>query len=246
MKLLLMADQHVGLEITRWLLEKYRDDLALVVTTSENETFSVVRDAKIACLVFDSADQVCAYISSLGLELDIGVLAWWPNLIRQSLLGVTKHGFINTHPSLLPHNRGKHYNFWALVEGAPFGVSLHFVSDGVDNGDVVAQASVPYGWEDNGATLYAKACEATARLFKETYPEIRTLNISRRKQDLSCGSFHLAKELDRASFIELEQKYRARDLLNLIRARTFAGHPACWFADAGEEYEVRIEIKRKT
>lgn len=244
MKLLLMADHHVGLEITRWLLQEYPDDVALVVTVSENEIFSVARNAGIPCLVYDTSDQVCTYLR-LGEGVDIGILAWWPRIIKQPLLGALKHGFINTHPSLLPHNRGKHYNFWALVEQAPFGVSLHFIGDGVDNGDVVAQANVPYGWEDNGATLYAKACEKMVCLFKDTYPAIRTLNIPRHKQDLSQGSFHFATELDSASFINLDQSYRARDLLNLIRARTFHGHPACWFADAGEEYEVRIDIKRK-
>jgi methionyl-tRNA formyltransferase len=245
MKLMLMADHHVGLAITRWLLRKYRADMALVVTTSENEIFSLVKDVGAACLVFTSAEQVCAHIRSLDLELDIGVLAWWPKLINQPLLATPKYGFINTHPSLLPHNRGKHSNFWALVEQVPFGVSLHVVEDGVDNGDVVAQASVPYSWEDNGATLYAKACQGMVRLFKETYPIIRTLKIPRHKQQLAKGSFHFAKELEAASLINLERHYKARDLFNVIRARTFPGHPACWFTDAGSKYEVRVEINKK-
>ncbi len=176
---------------------------------------------------------------------DIGVLAWWPKIIRRPLLAMPKQGFINTHPSLLPYNRGKHYNFWALVEQAPFGVSLHFVEEETDSGDIVTQANLPYDWGDNGATLYAKACHETVRLFKETYPIIRTLTIPRHKQDLSQGSFHYAWELEPASVIDLDQHYKARDLLNLIRARTFPGHPACWFSDAGSDYEVRIEIKRK-
>ena len=63
---------------------------------------------------------------------------------------------------------------------------------------------------------------------------------------MSKGSFHLAKELDRASYIELDKNYCARDLLNLVRARTFDGHPACSFKEKnGEEFEVRIEIRRK-
>jgi methionyl-tRNA formyltransferase len=65
------------------------------------------------------------------------------------------------------------------------------------------------------------------RLFKETYPVLRTLNIPRHVQDLRRGSFHAAKELDQASRLQLEQSYRARDLLNLMRARTFPGRPAC-------------------
>ena len=83
------------------------------------------------------------------------------------------------------------------------------------------------------------------QLFQTSYPKIRSLNVTRVKQDLSEGSFHLAKELELASVIQLDKSYMARDLINLIRARTFPGHPACRFSDNGKEYEVRISIERK-
>jgi methionyl-tRNA formyltransferase len=245
MKLLLMADSSVGLEILRWLFDEYPIDLALVVTISENEIYTTARNAGVPCLVYQSSEQVLKYANEAGIELDIGVLAWWPKIIKQPLMALPKCGFINTHPSLLPHNRGKHYNFWALVEQAPFGATLHFVDDGIDSGDIVAQTPIPYGWEDNGATLYAKAQRAIVSLFKDTYHKVRDLNISRLKQDLARGSFHTGKQIDEASHIGLEKQYRARDLLNLLRARTFPGYPACWFRDGEDDYEVRIEIKRK-
>lgn len=245
MKLLLMADSHVGLEILRWLLKEYPRDLALVVAASENEICDVARNARIPLLVYQSSEQVSKYANDGGIKLDIGVMAWWPTIIKQPLIALPRCGFINTHPSLLPHNRGKHYNFWALVEQAPFGVTLHFVGEGVDSGDIVAQTRILYGWEDNGATLYVKAQSAIVSLFKETYPAIRALNIPRRKQDLDRGSFHISGEIGAASQIDLERQYRACDLLNLLRARTFPGYPACWFRDGDEEYEARIEIKKK-
>ncbi len=245
MRLLLMADSQVGLEILRWLLREYPQDLVLVVARSDNDICNAARDAGIPFLVYQSSEQVSKYLNSTGIEPDVGVLAWWPTIIKQPLIDLPKYGFINTHPSLLPYNRGKHYNFWALVEQSPFGVSLHFVDEGIDSGDIVAQTEIAYGWEDNGATLYAKAQNAIVSLFKRTYPAIRTLNIPRRKQDVEYGSLHLSHEIDQASQIDLERQYLARDFLNLLRARTFPGYPACWFRDGDEEYEVRIEIKRK-
>ncbi len=245
MKLLLLADSHVGLEILRWLLREYPQDLVLVVAMSDNDICKSARDTGTPYLVYQSSEQVSKYLSDRGVETDVGVLAWWPMLIKQPLIGLPKCGFINTHPSLLPHNRGKHYNFWALVEQSPFGVSLHFVDEAIDSGDIVAQTEIEYSWEDNGATLYAKAQSAIVPLFMQTYPSIRTLDIPRCKQDLKSGSFHDSREIDQASQIDLERQYRARDFLNLLRARTFPGNPACWFRNGDEEYEVRIEIKRK-
>jgi methionyl-tRNA formyltransferase len=246
MKLLLFADSDVGSEIARWLVANFPDDIALMVTIADNDLAAVARDAQIRSLVFESSSQVLDLATTEGLAFDLGVLAWWPKIVREPLLSLPHSGFINTHPSLLPHNRGKHYNFWSIVERAPFGVSLHMVDQGVDTGDIVSQAPIPYTWEDTGGSLYQKATAAILRLFHDTYPKIRSLDFARRPQDLAAGSFHLASELDAASEIVLDQTYRARDLLNLLRARTFPGHPACRFSDGEEVYEVRVEIKRKS
>ena len=63
-------------------------------------------------------------------------------------------------------------------------------------------------------------------------------------QDLSKGSFHHSSELISASHIKLDNLYTARNLLNMLRAKTFEGYSGCWFEDDGERYEVTISIKR--
>ena len=191
MKMLLMADHHVGKEITRWLIDHYYDDIALVVTSAENEITTMSQKAGVASVVFQSAEQIVGYFQDSGISPDLAFLVWWPHLVKAPLLTLPKNGIINTHPSLLPYNRGKHYNFWALVEQAPFGVSLHFVDEGIDTGDIIAQKALSYDWEDSGATLYKKANKAMIELFGESYPKIRQLNIQRRRQETDIGSFHL-------------------------------------------------------
>ena len=240
-----MADQYVGMEITKWLLSEHRRDIVLVVTTSDNEILNLAKNFEVNHLVFHSFNQVESFIKNLGIEVDIGILAWWPKIVKQPLLSLPKHGFINTHPSFLPYNRGKHPNFWALVEQCPFGVSLHFITEGIDDGDILAQVHIPYTWEDNGESLYEKAKSAMIELFKSSYIDIKKLTFNRKKQDLGIGSFHFANEIDKVSQINLDGVYKARDLLNLLRARTFPSLPACWFRDGSDEYEVRIEIKRR-
>lgn len=244
MKLLLLADNVVGEEVLEFLLREYSSDLALVVTMAENTIFTRAKDAGLPVKVFTTSMELCEELSVRALSVDLGLLAWWPTIIKRCLIDRARYGMINFHPSLLPYNRGKHYNFWALVEGAPFGVSLHFVDERVDAGDVVFQRQIPYDWTDTGETLYFKAQREIVRLFCESYPTLRSLEFPRRPQDLSQGSFHAADELDRASRIDLEQLYRVRELLNLLRARTFKGHPACWFEEGGARYEVRIDVRR--
>ena len=245
MKALVFADAKIGTVLFEWLSHEYRDDIGLLVTTSENDIYATAKERQIPCIVYEDTQQVVSYIQNQGLIFDLGFLIWWPKILHKPLINIPAQGFINTHPSLLPYNRGKHYNFWSIVEECPFGVTLHMVDEGVDTGDIVAQEVIPYGWEDTGETLYLKAQAAIEALFKKIYPTIRQLEFPRTKQNEAHSSFHLASELTPKSQIDLDKSYLARDLINLLRARTFKGHPACCFTDEGDEYEIRVEIKRK-
>ena len=239
------ADSEVGLFCVKWLISTYKADIGAVVTTCHNDIFCLAEDSGIKAHVFQDDKSYLEYIAREGLHADLGLLLWWPKIIRSSVIGSTRIGFINTHPSLLPHNRGKHYNFWALVEQCPFGVSLHIVEEGIDSGDIVAQKEIAYTWEDTGETLYHKAIAGTKQLIVETYPDLRTLVFSSTPQELSKGSIHFSSELEAASRISLDEATTPRRLMNLLRARTFEGHPACSFCDDDVEYEVRITIARK-
>jgi len=246
MQIVLLADGRVGLEITRWLIANYNDDVGIVVTAQDNEIAAIARGAGVRTTVFNSAETICRLARDEGLNFELGILAWWPHIIKDPLLTLPKRGFINTHPSLLPHARGKNYNFWTIVEEAPFGVSLHMVDKGVDSGDIVAQVEIPYSWEDTGGSLHGKALAAMEQLFKDSYPKIRKLEVDPVPQNLGTGSMHRAAELEPASVISLDKNYTARKLLNLLRARTFPGYPACVFStERGEQFEVRVEIRRR-
>lgn len=241
MKVVLLADGAVGAKFAKFLIESYPDDIALIVTTQINDIYREAEGKGIRVCVFDSEKNLLGQIES---GVDLGILAWWPKILKSPLLEAPRLGFVNTHPSLLPYNRGKHYNFWALVEQVPFGVTLHRVDSGVDTGDIVCQAPIDYDWSDTGETLYNKAQAAMFALLKKTYPVLRTGRFVAKPQDLAVGSFHRASELESASKIDLDAHYRARDLLNLLRARSFEGHPGCWFDEAGNRYEISINIRK--
>jgi methionyl-tRNA formyltransferase len=243
MKLLLFCDDKVGSTIAEWLFENYKGDVYTVVTMSENAAYLTAHNNGIHSVVFETEAQLLSVLSRHA-PFDLGILAWWPKLISTKIIALTKCGIINTHPSLLPYNRGKHYNFWALVEEAPFGVSLHFVDEGIDSGDIVAQKTIEYDWEDTAETLHSKAIASMIELFISTYPKIRRGTLRRVPQDLTIGSIHYKTEIEESSVIDLERLYSARELINLLRARTFRGHPGCRFISDGEIYEIRVEIKK--
>ena len=242
--LLIFADGDVGVSIVFWLAKNHHADIAMIFTIAENEISKICINLGIETAVFSSDEKTLEEITERNISPKLGFLVWWPKIVTAKIISMTDFGFINTHPSLLPYARGKNYNFWTLVECSPFGVSMHCVEEGIDCGDIVAQRKIEYNWEDTGGTLFRKAKTAMLELFSENFERLRDLDFMPIKQNISEGTFHFGKEMDIASQVFLEQEYSARRLLNLLRARTMEGFPACYFHEDGQKYEVRIAVKK--
>ena len=249
MKLGLFASQQVGLEIAKFFRETNEPVQFVVIDAKGDAALNreIVRHAGVNEGKVFSSDSIYELNRLAELEAlapDLILLAWWPYILKEALIRVPRIGCLNFHPSLLPYNRGKNYNFWTIVEDSPFGVTLHFIDRGVDSGDIAFQSQIDKSWEDTGETLYRKAQHEIVKLFKEKFPLIKAGTIPRMPQDLSKGSFHKSSELDEASRIDLDRPYAARELLNIMRARTFPPYPGAWFIDGTDTYEVRVSIKR--
>ncbi len=73
----------------------------------------------------------------------VACVACFPWRIPAALLTAPRLGFLNIHPSLLPANRGPHPLFWMLRhDDRAFGVTVHFMDERWDTGDIAAQAHV--------------------------------------------------------------------------------------------------------
>jgi len=77
------------------------------------------------------------------LQPDVALVACFSRIIPPDLLRLPRHGFLNLHPSRLPAYRGPEPIFWQLRDGVnPVGVTLHFMDEGVDTGDIVGRTAV--------------------------------------------------------------------------------------------------------
>jgi phosphoribosylglycinamide formyltransferase 1 len=87
-------------------------------------------------------DQALAdWLAAHGVELV--VLAGYMELVTPAFLARYPRAVINVHPSLLPAFPGLHAIEQALEYGVKvFGVTVHFVDEGVDSGPVILQGAV--------------------------------------------------------------------------------------------------------
>lgn len=101
-----------------------------------------------------------------GLELDLVCLAGYMRLLSPDFIGAWRGRIVNIHPSLLPLFPGLHTHQRAIDAGAKLaGCSVHFVTEGVDEGPVIAQAAVPVLEGDTAETLAARVLKAEHKLY---------------------------------------------------------------------------------
>ena len=102
---------------------------------------------------------------------------------------------VNLHISLLPWNRGADPNLWSFLEETPKGVSIHYLDEGIDTGDIIAQRELEFSDEETLATSYAQLDEAVQALFRQHWPGISAGTCGRRRQS-GEGSFHTLADRD--------------------------------------------------
>jgi phosphoribosylglycinamide formyltransferase-1 len=107
------------------------------------------------------------------IEPDLICLAGYMRLLSADFIEAWRGRIVNIHPSLLPLFPGLHTHRRALDAGMKIaGCSVHYVTEGVDEGPVIAQAAVPVLDGDTAESLAARVLTAEHRLYKEAVRKI--------------------------------------------------------------------------
>lgn len=107
----------------------------------------------------------------LSLKPDLIVTAAFGQILPIELLEAPPHGCINVHASLLPELRGGAPIHYAIMQGKKkTGITIMYMVEKLDAGDILTKAEVPITEEDTVGTLHDKLSEAGAKLLSETLP----------------------------------------------------------------------------
>jgi len=110
-----------------------------------------------------------------NLAPDVCVLAAYGRYIKEPILNVPKHGFLNMHPSLLPKYRGPSPIQSALLSGdSESGVTIIRLSTEMDAGDVLIQKKTPVGSNENNRQLTERLAEMGGELMLEALALLET------------------------------------------------------------------------
>lgn len=114
--------------------------------------------------------------------------------IGRDALDAVQGRAVNLHISYLPWNRGADPNFWSWIDDTPKGVTIHYVDEGYDTGDIIVQRRMEFDEGETLASSYAKLQDDIQALFRATWPVIKTGTMLRTPQDRNSGTVHRSRD----------------------------------------------------
>jgi UDP-4-amino-4-deoxy-L-arabinose formyltransferase/UDP-glucuronic acid dehydrogenase (UDP-4-keto-hexauronic acid decarboxylating) len=174
------------------------------------------------------------------LKPDVIFSFYYRNIIKKEILNIPSKGCINLHGSLLPKYRGRVPINWAVINGdTKSGVTLHYMTEVPDAGDIIAQKEFSIDLLDTAFDVHNKATEAASTLLLETLPLIKNGKASRIVQDNSVATTFGGRRPEDG---EINWNKTSREIYNLVRGVTkpypgafsFIGDRKCLFWNVEE------------
>jgi len=121
---------------------------------------------------------------------DLIVVVAYGKILPKEIIDIPKYGIINVHSSLLPKYRGASPIHSAILNGdTKSGVSIMYIEEGLDSGDVILQESCDILENDTLGTLHDKLKDLGAIGLEKALKLIETGKVEATKQDESLATF---------------------------------------------------------
>jgi len=155
------------------------------------------------------------YEELLAMKPDLIITAAYGQIVPTAVLDAPKHGAINVHASLLPKYRGGAPIHQAIIDGEKeTGVTIMYMVDKLDAGDMLSKVIVPIEETDTVGSLFEKLSVAGASLLLETIPALVSGDLTPVAQNEEEATF--APNISREREI-LDFTRPGEDLYNQIR-----------------------------
>jgi methionyl-tRNA formyltransferase len=156
-------------------------------------------------------------------DCDLFVSLSFNQIFKSEIIGIPKIGIINCHAGKLPFYRGRNILNWVLInDESEFGITVHFVDQGIDTGDIISQKVYSIDDNDNYGTLLNRAFKECANLLFETLQSFKNNSYQRIPQSeihpvgFYCGGRGVGDEI-------IDWNQTTREIFNFIRSISYPG-----------------------
>ena len=149
---------------------------------------------------------------------DLFVSMSFNQIFKARMINLPRLKTINCHAGMLPFYRGRNILNWALInDEKEFGITVHYMDEGIDTGDIILQKKYPVTDDDDYGTLLERAYTGCPDVLCDAIRLIQEGNVHPIKQDTIdkvgtyCG-------MRRPGDVMIRWDSSSREIFNFIRA----------------------------
>ncbi len=195
-----------------YLITLSKDSKTIMYDSVENEKWHELGIEVIEVNKINEEDKIIR-----KLKPDLIIMSGWRQIIDKNILDIPKKGFIGFHPTLLPKGRGPAPIINSILnEFKESGLTMYYVSEGLDDGDIIAQEKFIIENDDYAEDVYNKVIEAGKKLIREQLPlliEGKAKRISQNEEEATIFEKRTIKDneinLEKEDINEIYKKIRA-------------------------------------
>jgi methionyl-tRNA formyltransferase len=169
------------------------------------------------------------------LKPDLIFVNSYSMLIRPDILAIPEYGAVNVHPALLPEYRGCNPTQWSLLnDETETGVTMHYMDEHFDTGNIFAQRRVPILFDDTWLDIQARIGAETDKMFNEEIPKLLAGTNKQWVQDESRAKYWPRRHPEDGL---IDWRQSVHYIYNLIRALV-KPHPGAFYVTSSGEKKV--------
>lgn len=241
------GDRNISCILLKFLIKKGHSPLVLFVSggvnaTHDQELIDIAGIDKTHIFTgnnFRNSEHI-EQLKELELDYIFGI--HFPYIIPKEVLEIPKIGFLNLHPAYLPYNKGWHTPSWAILDKTPYGATLHFMEEALDEGDIIYQKKLKVLPQDTADTLYQRALMLEEEVFYEAFETLITMKPSRKRQQ-KRGTSHVKRDLHKLQQIDLNHECHPEEFIDKLRALTTNKESeAAYFIKDGKKIGIQVNL----
>jgi len=242
-KSVFMGTPDFALPSLKWIYEN--TDLQLIVTKEDKINargkkivLSAVKEFalenEISYIQPSSLKDESVYNKLKEIDPDLIVVVAYGKIIPKNIIDLPKLGIINVHSSILPKYRGASPIHRALINGDDkTGVSIMFINEGLDTGDVLKIITTDITEEDDLGTLTERLAKLGSDALSHVVPTLIDKTYVATKQDDSLAT--LVKPIKKEE-MKIDFSKTNVEIFNLVRG--LSPNPCAYTIKNGENIKI--------
>ena len=165
---------------------------------------------------------------------DLFVSMSFNQIFKYEIINIPRLKSINCHAGNLPFYRGRNVLNWVLInDEKQFGITVHYIDEGIDTGDIITQKTYSISDKDNYQTLLEKSYDKCPQLLYQSIKSIQENKVSRIEQSsVHATGFYCSRR--KKGDEKIDWNNPSREIFNFVRAICKPGPQARSFHDGNE------------